>query len=45
MADVFVIPSVVKVQSLSSIEGLAAGLPAIAIAPDAIAGTLADGYI
>ncbi len=44
LADVFVTPSVVEVQPLSIIEGLAAGLPALAIASDAVADTLTDGY-
>jgi len=43
LADVFVTASVIEVQPLSIIEGLAAGLPAVAIASDAVADTLMDG--
>lgn len=44
LADIFVTASVVEVQPLSIIEGLAAGLPAVAIASDAVSDTLTDGY-
>jgi 1,2-diacylglycerol 3-alpha-glucosyltransferase len=44
LADLFVTASTVEVQPLSIIEGLAAGLPAVAIASDAVSDTLVDGY-
>jgi glycosyltransferase involved in cell wall biosynthesis len=44
LADLFVTASVVEVQPLSIIEGLAAGLSALAIASDAVTDTLTDGY-
>jgi glycosyltransferase involved in cell wall biosynthesis len=43
MGDIFVTASLIEVQPLSIIEGLAAGLPVVAIASDAVAGTLTDG--
>jgi glycosyltransferase involved in cell wall biosynthesis len=43
LADIFVTASIIEVQPLSIIEALAAGLPAVAIASDAIADTLTDG--
>lgn len=44
LADLFATASVVEVQPLSIIEGLAAGLPAVAIASDAVTDTLTDGH-
>ncbi|MFZ5918158.1 MAG: glycosyltransferase [Chloroflexota bacterium] len=44
LADLFVTASVIEGQPLSIIEGLAAGLPAVAIESDAVADTLQDGY-
>ncbi len=43
LADIFVTASLLEVQPLSIIEGLAAGLPALAIASDAVSDTLTDG--
>ncbi len=44
LADLFVTASIVDVQPLSIIEGLAVGRPAVAIASDAVADTLVDGH-
>jgi 1,2-diacylglycerol 3-alpha-glucosyltransferase len=44
LADLFVTASIIDVQPLSIIEGLATGLPAVAIASDAVANTLVDGH-
>jgi glycosyltransferase involved in cell wall biosynthesis len=43
LADLFVTASVVEGQPLSVIEGLAAGLPALAIDSEAVADTVVDG--
>lgn len=43
LADLFVTASIVEGQPLSIIEGLAAGLPALAIDSEAVADTLVDG--
>ncbi|OQY21340.1 MAG: hypothetical protein B6I35_08595 [Anaerolineaceae bacterium 4572_32.2] len=44
LSDLFVTASVIEVQPLSIIEGLAAGLPAVAITSDAVVDTLTDGH-
>ena len=44
LTDLFVTASVIEVQPLSIIEGLAAGLPAVAICSEAVTDTLTDGY-